>query len=229
MIERVFKNTLTTVLGLLSLIFAAFLLIFKDISWEQFTAFLPFCITLIWAKDSLVTDIFKPRNSLPILLVSLLLAGGCCTQKRCAQKYPVAQSASDSSAVTATESVQEKDSITYLPADSSWLKALVECDTYGNVLFKELQGYKNGKNVEVPMVTVSGNVLTVKCKIDSMAVYNHYVKSVKKETQYRDRKVTETKYTNILSKWQKTQVLFFWIESALLLLFSFLFISKMSR
>ena len=229
MIERVFKNSITTLLGFIFLIVAAFLLICKDITWEQFTAFLPFCITLIWAKDSLVTDIFKPRNSLPILLVSLLLAGGCCTQKRCERNYPVAQSASDSSTVTAAESVQEKDSITYLPADSSWLKALVECDTYGNVLFKELQGYRNGKNVEVPMVTVSGNVLTVKCKIDSMAVYNHYVKSVKKETQYRDRKVTETKYTNILSKWQKTQILFFWIESALLLLLGFLFISKTIR
>lgn len=164
-----------------------------------------------------------------LLLVSLFLVGGCCTQKRCDRKYPVAQSASDSSAVTATESVQEKDSITYLPADSSWLKALVECDEYGQVILKELQGYRNGKNVEVPLVTVSANVLTVKCKIDSMAVYNHYSKTVKKETQYRDRKVTETKYTNILSKWQKTQILFFWIESALLLLFSFLFISKTIR
>lgn len=164
-----------------------------------------------------------------IILVSLFLVTGCCTQKRCNQKYPPVQSVNDSSSVTASESVQEKDSISYLPADSSWLKALLECNEYGQVVMKELQEYKAGKNTGIPQVSVKDNVLTAKCKIDSLAVFNHYSKHFKKEVEYRDRKVKETLYINELTKGQKRMISAFWIESLVLLIIGLFLISKILR
>lgn len=168
-------------------------------------------------------------KNLFMILICLVVLSGCCTQKRCNQKYPPAQSASDSSMVTTSESVQEKDSISYLPADSSWLKALLECNEYGQVVMKELQGYKSGKNAGVPQVSVKDNVLTAKCKTDSLAVFNHYSKHFKKEVEYRDRKVTETKYINELTKGQKRMITAFWIESLILLITGLFLTSKIIR
>lgn len=166
---------------------------------------------------------------LMIFLVSLTLVTGCCTQRRCADKYPPVQSVNDSSSVTTVESVQERDSITYLPADSSWLIALLECDEYGKLILRQLQDYKNGKNVEVPYVSVDGNVLTVKCKVDSLAVFNHYSKHFKKEVEYRDKEVIKEVKANYLTPFQKWQIKAFWVESAILILLISLFIIKFVR
>lgn len=167
-------------------------------------------------------------NALILLLASLILVTGCCTQRRCADKYPPVQSVNDSSSVTTVESVQERDSITYLPADSSWLIALLECDEYGKLILRQLQDYKNGKNVEVPYVSVDGNVLTVKCKVDSLAVFNHYSKHFKKEVQYRDREVKKEVRVNYLTDFQKNEIKGFYIASFLLLLIGSAFIYKIT-
>jgi len=169
-------------------------------------------------------------KTLIIILVSLILVTGCCTQKRCNDMYPPSvQSVNDSSSVTTDESVQEKDSITYLPADSSWLKALLECNEYGQVVFRELQEYKNGKNVEVPVVSVEDNVLTVKCRVDSLAVFNHFSKSVKNKIEYRDREVLKEKRVNYLTPFQKAEIKGFYIASIILLVLGSLIVYKITH
>ena len=164
-----------------------------------------------------------------IFLVSLILVTGCCTQKRCNDMYPPVQSVNDSSSVTTNESVQEKDSISYLPADSSWLIALIECDENGKAVMKELQDYMNGKSVEVPQVKIKGNVLTATCKIDSIAVFNHYSKHFKKEIQYRDREVKKEVRVNYLTGFQKAEIKGFYIALFLLLILGSLIVYKITH
>jgi hypothetical protein len=168
-------------------------------------------------------------RKLIIFLVSLILVTGCCTQRRCNQKFPPVQTVNDSSAVTTHESVQEKDSISYLPADSSWLKALLECNEHGQVIMKELQGYKDGKNVEVPWAEISNNVLTVKCNVDSVAVYNRISKRFKNKIEYKDREVLKEKRVNYLTPFQTAEIKGFYIASALLLILGSLFIYKITH
>ena len=43
-----YKTTIAGI-GLLSL--SLYMLLFKNITWEQWTAFLPFVAALLWAKD----------------------------------------------------------------------------------------------------------------------------------------------------------------------------------
>lgn len=164
-----------------------------------------------------------------ISLVSLFLVTGCCTQQRCNQKFPPVQTVNDSSAVTTDESVQERDSISYLPADSSWLKALLECNEHGQVMMKELQGYKAGKNADVPQVKVKDNVLTAVCNVDSVAVYNRISKRFKSKIEYRDREVLKEKRVNYLTPFQKAEIKGFYIASALLLILGSLFIYKITH
>lgn len=164
-----------------------------------------------------------------IFLVSLILVTGCCTQKRCNDMYPPVQSVNDSSSVTTDESVQEKDSLSHLPADSSMLKALLECNEFGQVVFKELQEYKNGKNVEVPVVKLKDNVLTVKCRVDSLAVYTHFSKHVKNKVEFRDREVLKEKRVNYLTPFQKAEIKGFYISLVLLLALGSLTVYKITH
>lgn len=164
-----------------------------------------------------------------IFLASLILVTGCCTQKRCNDKYPPVQSVNDSSSVTTNESVQERDSISYVLADSSMLKALLECNEFGQVVFKELQEYRNGKNVEVPVVNIEDNVLTVKCKVDSIAVFNHISKTFKNKVEYRDKEVEKIVRVNYLTGFQKAEIKGFYIASILLLIVGSLIIYKITH
>lgn len=171
----------------------------------------------------------KQSFTIILFLASLILVTGCCTQERCAQKYPPVQSVNDSSAVTTTESVQEKDSISYLPADSSWLIALIECDENGKAVMKELQEYKSGKNVAVPQVAIKNNRLTAACIVDSIAVFNHYSKHFKKEVQYHDREVKKEVRVNYLTGFQKAEIKGFYISLVLLLGLGSLIVYKITH
>jgi len=131
--------------------------------------------------------------------------------------YPPVQSVNDSSSVTTNESVQEKDSISYLPADSSWLKALLECNAQGQVVLKELQEYKSGKSANVPQVKVKNNVITATCNVDSIAVFNHYSKHFKNKVEYRDKEVEKIVRVNYLTGFQKAEIKGFYITLVLLL------------
>ncbi|MEI6062054.1 MAG: hypothetical protein WCR72_15235 [Bacteroidota bacterium] len=218
LIDRL-KEWITSVLGLVLLAGAGYLLYLGKITSGEFQAFLPVCIGLFWAKNTFITDMFKGGGGgtiAPVLI--LLLLSGCCTQQRCDRKFPTVQAVNDSTSSSTNETVQDKDSVSWLPADSSWLKALLECNKQGQVVMKELTEYKSGKYAQVPQVTIKDNMITAKCRVDSLAVFNHYSNRIKTEVQYRDRKVTDTKYINQLTPFQIWQIRCFWIESVIILL-----------
>lgn len=156
----------------------------------------------------------------------LLILSGCVTEKRCYEKYPPVVNSSDSSSNQVSEHVQDSSYITRLPGDSSWIKLYIECNEYGQALIRQIESYKAGKKVSVPEVTITGNVLTAKCKVDSLEVYNRIKKTFKTEIKSSDRKVKETKYINVLTRNQRWQIAGFWIESALLIIIFSLYLKR---
>ena len=69
-----------------------------------------------------------------ILLLAALMSG-CITEKRCSERYPVAER---STVLVQHDTVTSvKDSLIPLPADSGLIKALLECQD-GKVVVKEI-------------------------------------------------------------------------------------------
>ena len=168
------------------------------------------------------------RNILFFTIV-LFLITGCTTQKRCNAKFPPMQSIRDSSSNSIREYVEQKDSISYTAADSSLLIALLECNERGQVVLKELQEYKSGKQVDVPRLSLKNNLLTAKCTVDSFAVFNRFSKHFKTQVEYRDREVEKVVRVNYLTEFQKWQIKGFYVASLLLIAIGLLFFYKITH
>ena len=119
------------------------------------------------------------KPGLLILLLAALMSG-CISQKRCAERYPVAERSTVFLQHDTVTSV--KDSLIPLPADSGLIKALLECQD-GKVVVKQVLELKPGKRV-VPFFSVQNNVLTTGAKIDSSSIYFAW-----KETHIRESRI----------------------------------------
>jgi len=67
---------------------------------------------------------------------------------------------------TRTETV--RDTIVILEPDSSVITLLLECDSVNNVIIKNLLEYKGGYKLHPPDISIDNNVLTAKCKTDTI-------------------------------------------------------------
>lgn len=78
-----------------------------------------------------------------------------------------------------------KDSIVKLPADSSAIKALYECDSLNNVILTEIKHYQ-GSNIETESnhtrTQTGGLYVENRCKVDSSKVYLRWKENHVKET-----------------------------------------------
>lgn len=97
-----------------------------------------------------------------------------------------------------------RDTIVTILPDSASIKALLECDSAGNVLIKELQE-EQGKNVklQLSLEQASGNgVVTVDCKQDSLemviALQNEKIQELNNNKQ---TETIEVKYIPDVVKW----------------------------
>lgn len=97
-----------------------------------------------------------------------------------------------------------RDTIVTIAPDSASIKALLECDSAGNVLIKELQE-EQGKNVklQLSLEQASGNgVVTVECKQDSLerviALQNEKIQELSNNKQ---TETIEVKYIPNVVKW----------------------------
>lgn len=81
----------------------------------------------------------------------------CITQEKCLQKYPPSQKVE----VLTLVRDRIRDSLVQLPPDSSWLEALLACDSVGKVYLKELIAYKSGEHLKVPSLGIKNNLLRV--------------------------------------------------------------------
>jgi len=157
-----------------------------------------------------------------VIIAILLTFTSCVTRRRCNEKFPPQISFAREDSIQYVQIT--KDSISYY-TDSSYVRALLECDTHGQVIMKELQEYKSGKNLDIPNVIIRDNVITATCIVDSMAVYN-LIKS-KFSSNVKNTKENYVVTTNELTPFQKFRCNVFWPESLILLFILFLFIKNL--
>jgi len=95
--------------------------------------------------------------------IILLLLASC----KCVNTLPA-----ETKTIVRTE-VKEiiRDSIVELPSDSAWLKALLACDSAGNVYLKTIEEYQQGTNIKLPLPEIKYNTVIVTAKVDSSAIY----------------------------------------------------------
>ena len=128
------------------------------------------------------------------LILIMLLVTSCNMQKYCSTHYPPIVS-NDSTSNTEISYVRH-DSIITIPPDSSWLKMYLECDKNGQVIMKQLDGYKVGKTVELPKVIIKNNILQAECKVDTTKIgiywFNKYVKTNIKVKQVAVKEIYKT-------------------------------------
>ncbi|MCC8146447.1 MAG: hypothetical protein LIO93_08440 [Bacteroidales bacterium] len=98
-----------------------------------------------------------------------------------------------------------RDSIIRVPADSSLVKALLECDSVGNVYMKQVLDYEKGEKLNLPEVLLESNIITVTATVDSLDIYIAW------KEKYETTNTTETVqpmeiYTNVLTGWQWFQI-----------------------
>lgn len=112
----------------------------------------------------------------------------------CKSKQPLAKT----ERIIETEIV--RDTVLNIKADSSLIRALLECDSLGRIRIKELKDIQSGENVKPPAIAIdNSNVLTAKCEVDSFSIYLAWKeKYTSKESETPVIVETEKK----LSKWQ---------------------------
>lgn len=163
------------------------------------------------------------KNLITKLSLVLIVVASCRVQKP--------ESKADmffENSITETETI---DSLykTMAPPDSSIIKLLIECNERGQALVRQVESYRGGNRIGPPEVIIEGNRLTAKCKSDSLAIYNIFKKRFKREIEYRDRSVVVTKYTNMLTRAQRTMIAGFWVVSAALVLITVIYVKRLFK
>lgn len=97
---------------------------------------------------------------------------------------------------------QVRDTVVHIEADSSVVRALVECDSMGKAHIKELLSYKTGKRIQPPKIKIEDNILTSTAKVDSLSIYLKLKDRYEREITTEVR--TEIIEVNCLTWWQKT-------------------------
>lgn len=95
-----------------------------------------------------------------------------------------------------------RDTVVRLAADSSLLRALVECDSLGQARLRELEEYRVGDRLSPPSVTIRDNVLTATARVDSMAIYLTLKDKLKEVIKIEREVVTQMVEVNRLTWWQ---------------------------
>lgn len=101
-----------------------------------------------------------------ILIVACFLIVSACSIERKLQKYCGLCPHKDS--ISNEVQLVYKDSLIYIPADSAWYWALLECDSFGNVFELQMQAFQ-GKSVQIEKRLVN-NTIVVHAKVDSAAI-----------------------------------------------------------
>ena len=110
--------------------------------------------------------------------------------------------------------VENTDTIVVVEPDSASMMALLECDSMGNMLLRELE-QEQGRNIALS-ATLKGNVLTVDCKQDSLQQLVNRLREVVREYETNDTKEVVT--VEVVTKYYRFTSWAFWIVVAILLI-----------
>lgn len=111
-----------------------------------------------------------------ISFLTLFFLSSCTTEKRCARMFPPVKQ--DTFYVEKTEYL--KDTIIKIASDQHIISALVECNEAGQILFKELETVKAGKNIKSKII-YKDKIITLDCTVDSQQVYVTYKNRLEKK------------------------------------------------
>lgn len=84
------------------------------------------------------------------------------------------------------------------------LQALLECDSTGNVLIRQLLDYRVGKRLKPPQAEIKDNILTAKAETDTLDI--HLFLDSYYERMERLLNERETIQVNVLTKWQEMRL-----------------------
>lgn len=114
-----------------------------------------------------------------IIIASIILIfSGCITQKRCQERYPCT-GGTDSIIRTYTVFIPH-DTIIQIPADSSYIEALIDCRGKTARLMQIVQ-YGAGNKVSPPVLMIKDNIVRAECKFDSANIaFRYYEKHTDK-------------------------------------------------
>lgn len=148
------------------------------------------------------------RKMLIILLVALLAA--CSPSLRL-------QSSQTAATDTVTVTEQVRDTVVVLERDQSMIRALLECDSVGQVQMRKLLEYQARNRLKPPDIEVHNNVLTATAQADSMAIYLTLKDRIERHTStHKELQVVEV---NRLNTWQRTWMRIGQVSALLLILF----------
>ena len=106
------------------------------------------------------------------------------------------------------------DTVFKTEIDSSAYRALLDCRE-GKVVVKEVTNAEPGRNLKSPKVRIDNNILSVACEAKAQELFAFWKSTQVQDIQYKTNTVTI--FTNILTFWQKFQIIGFRILGALFL------------
>ena len=110
-----------------------------------------------------------------------------------------------------TETVKEiiRDTLIQVQPDSSIVQALIRCDSTGRARLEEIRTLKESSRLQQTITARTESqphkptLITVKAKVDSMAIYLTYKDRLHETTEIREVEKVIEKQVNILKWWQK--------------------------
>ncbi|MEG1426884.1 MAG: hypothetical protein RSC76_04270 [Oscillospiraceae bacterium] len=107
-----------------------------------------------------------------------------------------------------TETVTLRDTAVVVEADSSMIRALIECDSLGRARIREILELQNGKHVKPPRLNLKDNILTATAQVDSFYIFVKYCERYKQSYHRSDYQASEVviKEVNRLHWWQTTLI-----------------------
>jgi len=154
---------------------------------------------------------------------AILFVTGCC--KPCIQTSTSNQKDSVRTEVRFDTIEKLRDTIIHIPADSSLIEALFECDSLRQVQLKSITAIKPGKNIK-PSISMEGNKATFKCEVDSLEVVLTWIEKHLSQYKYvfdshsNDVTTAVENRVNYVTGWQWFQIWVGRIVLILLLLYS---------
>lgn len=93
-----------------------------------------------------------------------------------------------------------RDTVVTVEADSSMIRALIECDSLGQAHLKQVLKYQAGERAKPPDIKIKDNVLTATTTIDSMSI--HLALKDKYKEVRKAETITKVIEVNKLTRWQ---------------------------
>lgn len=116
------------------------------------------------------------------MLALIVMLAGCKTNR-------LSQQSATRDSIVYIDRELWNDSLIFIPGDSAWIKAYLECDSNGRVLVSQMESLK-GKII-TPQIEYYPEYIKLSCDVDSEAVYLRWKSRYIKEVNHSQESVKE--------------------------------------